>query len=166
MTGLRKAAAQAQEVLTAKIDKKIIDMVSNAGMIYFAGRDNGVAAELALKTNEITRKKSAFLEGTFALHGIEEVMDRDEVLIWIDPFDFDQEKFMECIVKGAGVNVIAISAKKTLFPTIVIPDGGQYAEYLQLLAGWNILVETGIALKIDLDHPKRARKVGNEYVPA
>jgi glucosamine--fructose-6-phosphate aminotransferase (isomerizing) len=166
MTGLRKAAAQAQEVLTAKIDKKIIDMVSNAGMIYFAGRDNGVAAELALKTNEITRKKSAFLEGTFALHGIEEVMDRNEVLIWIDPFDFDQEKFMECIVKGAGVNVIAISAKKTLFPTIVIPDGGQYAEYLQLLAGWNILVETGIALKIDLDHPKRARKVGNEYVPA
>jgi glucosamine--fructose-6-phosphate aminotransferase (isomerizing) len=166
MTGLRKAAAQAEEVLTAKIDKKIIDMVSNAGMIYFAGRDNGVAAELALKTNEITRKKSAFLEGTFALHGIEEVMNRNEVLIWVDPFDYDQDKFMECIVKGAGVNVIAISAKKTIFPTIVIPDGGQYAEYLQLLAGWNILVETGITLKIDLDHPKRARKVGNEYVHA
>jgi len=34
--------------------------------------NNGVAEELALKTNEITRKKSAFLEGTFAVHGIEE----------------------------------------------------------------------------------------------
>jgi len=164
MIGLTKAAAQAEEVLTAKIDRKIIDMISKADMIYFVGRDNGVAAELALKTNEITRKKSAFYEGTFALHGIEEVMNRNEVLIWVDPFDYDHDKFMECIVKGAGVNVIAISKKKTIFPTIVIPDGGQYAEYIQLLAGWNILVETGISLRIDLDHPKRARKVGNEYV--
>ena len=108
MTGLRKAAAQAEEVLTARIDRKIIDMVSKADMIYFAGRDNGVAAELALKTNEIIRKKSAFLEGTFALHGIEEVMNKNEVLIWVDPFEHDHDKFMECIVKGAGVNVIAI----------------------------------------------------------
>jgi glucosamine--fructose-6-phosphate aminotransferase (isomerizing) len=165
MAGLKKASEQAEEVLTAKIDKKIISMVTNADMIYFAGRDNGVAAELALKTNEITRKKSAFLEGTFALHGIEEVMNKNEVLIWVDPFGHDHDKFMECIVKGAGVNVIAIAREKTIFPTIVIPDGKDFAEYLQLMAGWNILVETGIALKIDLDHPRRARKVGNEYVP-
>jgi len=165
MAGLRKAADQAEEVLTAKIDKKIIDMVRNAGMVWFAGRDNGVAAELALKTNEITRKKSSFLEGTFALHGIEEVMNKNDVLIWVDPFEHDHDKFMECIVKGAEVNVIAIAKEKTIFPTIVIPDGGQFAEYLQLAAGWNVLVETGIALKIDLDHPRRARKVGNEYVP-
>jgi glucosamine--fructose-6-phosphate aminotransferase (isomerizing) len=166
MSGLRKAAAQMEEVLTAKVEKKIIDMVRNAGMVYFAGRDNGVAAELALKTNEITRKKSAFLEGTFALHGIEEVMNKDEVLIWVGPFEHDHDKFMECIVKGAGVHVIAIAEEKTIFPTIVIPKGGDYAEYLQLAAGWNVLVETGIALGIDPDHPVRARKVGNEYVPA
>ncbi len=124
-----------EEVLTAKIDRKIITMMHDADMIWFAGRDNGVAAELALKTNEITRKKSGFLEGTFALHGIEEVMNRGDVLIWV------------------------------AFPTIVIPDGGDYAEYLQLTAGWNLLVETGISLGIDPDHPVRARKVGNEYVP-
>ena len=164
MTGLRKAASQMEEVLTAKIDKKIISMMRDAEMIWFAGRDNGVAAELALKTNEITRKKSGFLEGTFALHGIEEVMNRGDVLIWVDPFEHDRDKFMECIVKGVGVNVIAISDEKTEFPTIVIPKGGDYAEYLQQAAGWNLLVDTGIALNIDLDHPVRARKVGNEYV--
>ena len=166
MTGLKKAAAQVEEVLITRIDKKIIDLISRSDVIYFAGRDNGVAAELALKTNEITRKRSAFYEGTFALHGIEEIMNRNEVLIWVDPFDHDQDKFMECIVKGVGVNVIAVSTHKTIFPTIMIPDGGQYAEYVQLAAGWNILVETGVSLKIDLDHPKRARKVGNEYGPA
>jgi glucosamine--fructose-6-phosphate aminotransferase (isomerizing) len=166
MTGLKKAAAQVEQVLTTRIDRKIIDMISNSDVIYFAGRDNGVAAELALKTNEITRKRSAFYEGTFALHGVEEVMNTNEVLIWVDPFDSNQDKFMECIVKGLGVNVIAISTHKTIFPTIVIPDGGQYAEYIQLAAGWNILVETGVSLKIDPDHPRRARKVGNEYIPA
>jgi glucosamine--fructose-6-phosphate aminotransferase (isomerizing) len=165
MEGLKSLAEKTEQVLTAKIDKGIIDIIKNANIIYFAGRDNGVAAELALKTNEITRKKSAFLEGTFALHGIEEVMDKNEVMILVDPFDVDQDKFYECLVKGVGINIIAVSAGKTMFPTISIPKDDQYAEYIQLTAGWNILVETGIALGIDLDHPKRARKVGNEYVP-
>jgi len=165
MEGLGTLAGQTEEVLTSPIDKSITELLIKTDIIYFAGRDNGVAQEIALKANEITRKRSAFYEGTFALHGIEEIMNKDEVLIWVDPFDDDQDKFMECIVKGVGVHVIAISTKPTIFPTIVIPDGGQYAEYLQLAAGWNILIETGLALGVDLDHPKRARKVGNKYIP-
>ena len=164
MDGLKELAEKTEQVLTAGIDKAIIDIIKNADVIYFAGRDNGVAAELALKTNEITRKKSDFLEGTYALHGIEEVMDKNEVLIWVDPFDVDQDKFLECLVKNVGINLIALSSRETTFPTIKIPESDQYSEYLQLTAGWNILVETGVALGIDLDHPKRARKVGNEYV--
>jgi glucosamine--fructose-6-phosphate aminotransferase (isomerizing) len=164
MEGLKELAEKTNLALTAKIDKGIIDIIMKADLIYFAGRNNGVAEELALKTNEITRKKSAFLEGTFAVHGIEEVMNKNEVLIWIDPFESEQEKFNECLVKGVGMNIIAVSPAKTLFPTIIIPDGGQYAEYVQLAAGWNILVETGIALGINLDKPERARKVGNEYM--
>lgn len=165
MTGLGELADKVQQVLTAPIDSEITASIRNAGLVYFAGRDNGVAGELALKTNEITRKKSDFLEGTFALHGIEEIMNKNEVLIWIDPFEADQDKFYECLVKGAGISIIAVSTKKTIFPTIIIPDGGEYSEYVQLAAGWNILVETGVALGINLDKPQRARKVGNEYVP-
>lgn len=165
MEGLKDLAKKTEEALTLNIDPAITKIISKASMIYFAGRNTGVAEELALKTNEITRKKSAFLEGTFAVHGIEEVMDKTEVLIWIDPFDTEEEKFNECLVKGVGMNIIAVSTKKTMFPTIIIPDGAQYAEYVQLAAGWNILVETGISLGIDLDKPTRARKVGNEYIP-
>jgi glucosamine--fructose-6-phosphate aminotransferase (isomerizing) len=165
MEGLKELADKTAEALTTKIDPAITEIISKASMIYFAGRNNGVAEELALKTTEITRKKSAFLEGTFAVHGIEEVMDKTEVVIWIEPFSTEQEKFNECLVKGVGLNIIAVSAKKTMFPTIIIPDGGQYAEYVQLAAGWNILVETGISLGINLDKPTRARKVGNEYIP-
>ena len=165
MDGLKDLAAKTEEALTLKIDPAVTAIISKASMIYFAGRNNGVAEELALKTNEITRKKSAFLEGTFAVHGIEEVMDKSEVLIWIEPFETEMEKFNECLVKAVGLNIIAVSTKKTMFPTIIIPDGGQYAEYVQLAAGWNILVETGISLGINLDKPTRARKVGNEYIP-
>ncbi len=165
MTGLGELADKVQQVLTDPIDSEITATIRNAGLVYFAGRDNGVAGELALKTNEITRKKSDFLEGTFALHGIEEIMNKNEVLIWMDPFEADQDKFYECLVKGAGISIIAVSTKKTIFPTIIIPDGGEYSEYVQLAAGWNILVETGVALGINLDKPQRARKVGNEYVP-
>jgi len=163
MKGLKKLADHFHEALTAKIDPKVIDLIKSSDIIYFAGRDNGVAGELALKTNEITRKRSAFLEGTFALHGTEEVMDKGQVLIWMDPFDVDQDKFMERLVRGVGIHVIAVSSEKTIFPTITIPDGGQYAEYVQIAAGWNILVEAGIALGVNLDKPQRARKIGNEY---
>ncbi|HLP71565.1 MAG TPA: SIS domain-containing protein [Bacteroidales bacterium] len=165
MDGLDKLSKQVEEALTLKIDPQITDTIRKASIIYFAGRNNGAAEELALKTNEITRKKSAFLEGTFAVHGIEEVMDKSEVLIWIEPFQSELDKFNECLVKGVGMNIIAVSTKKTIFPTIIIPDAGQYAEYVQLTAGWNILVETGISLNINLDKPTRARKVGNEYIP-
>jgi glutamine---fructose-6-phosphate transaminase (isomerizing) len=163
--GLSDLAAKTEKALTLEIDPAITSIISKASMIYFAGRNNGVAEELALKTNEITRKKSAFLEGTFAVHGIEEVMDKSEVVIWIEPFPEEIEKFNDCLAKGVGLNIIAVSTKKTIFPTIIIPDGGVYAEYVQLAAGWNILVETGIALGINLDKPTRARKVGNEYIP-
>ena len=165
MDGLSSVGKQCEDALTLKIDPEITNTIRNASIIYFAGRNNGVAEELALKTNEITRKKSAYLEGTFAVHGIEEVMDKTEVLIWIDPFKSEQDKFNECLVKGVGMKIIAVSSAKTIFPTIIIPDAGQYAEYVQLTAGWNILVETGISLNINLDKPTRARKVGNEYIP-
>ena len=163
MEGLQEFSEQFETALTSKIDSEIIKIIKEASVIYFAGRNNGVAEELALKTNEITRKKSAYLEGTFAVHGIEEIMDKSDVLIWIDPFENEQEKFNESFVKGVGMNVIAVSPKKTMFPTIIIPDGGEYSEYIQLAAGWNILVETGISIGVNLDKPVRARKVGNEY---
>ena len=67
--------------------------IAQAPVIYFAGRNNGVAEELTLKTNEITHKKSDFLEGTYAVHGIEEIMKPDEVVVVIDPFPAEVEKF-------------------------------------------------------------------------
>ena len=145
------------------ISKKIVDVASNATTIYFAGYNDGVAEELTLKTNEITRKKSDFLEGTYAVHGIEEVMDKNDVVFVVDPIDEEIEKFQEVLVKGVGLEVIAIADRDTPFTTIRTPSAGGMNPYLYLCAGWNLLVEIGLRMGIDLDKPERARKVGNEF---
>ncbi len=153
-----------ESALTLKIDPEIIQAAINAPTIYFAGYNDGVAEELTLKTNEITRKKSDFLEGTYAVHGIEEVMDKNDIVFVMDPIDDEIGKFQEALVKGVGLKVVAVSTKETAFDTIVIPDAGAMNPYLYLCTGWNILVEIGLALGIDLDKPERARKVGNEFI--
>ena len=33
----------------------------------------------------------------------------------------------------------------------------------EMAAGWNLLVETGLRLGVNIDKPERARKVGNEF---
>ena len=157
-------AAHFREALTTPIPPDLVVKLANARTIYWAGRNDGVAEELTLKTNEITRKRSEFLEGTYAVHGIEEVMDASDVVIWLDPYAGSMSKFDDVLVKGVKLTVIAVSSQPTPFPTILIPDAGDLSGFVQMAAGWNLLVETGIALGINLDQPERARKVGNEFV--
>jgi glucosamine--fructose-6-phosphate aminotransferase (isomerizing) len=164
LDGLPAASAAVRTALESAIDPDLVKAVAAAPVIYFSGRNNGVAEELTLKTNEITRKKSAFLEGTYAVHGIEEVMNPDEVVVLVDPFPEEEEKFTQVLATGVGMRVFAISDRQTSFPTLRIPAAAGFDEYVQLAAGWNLLVEVGIALGIDPDKPVRARKVGNEFL--
>src|SRR5512133_17716 len=165
---MRKALALLPEAmekaLTTPVDKKIIEMVSKAETIYFAGYNDGVAEELTLKTNEITHRKSDFLEGTYAAHGIEEVLKKNDIVFVVDPIDVEIQKFEEVLVKGVGLNVVAIADRDTTFTTIKVASAGEMNPYVYLAAGWNLLVEIGIGTGIDLDKAERARKVGNEFV--
>lgn len=158
------AAAAVHAALTATLDSGLVRTLAEAPTIYFAGYHDGVAEELTLKTNEIARKKSDFLEGTYAVHGIEEVMDPQDVVVVIAPIEEEAGKFEEVLVDGVGLTVVAIAPVDTRFPTIRVPDAGEMNPYVFLAAGWNLLVEIGLSLEIDLDKPERARKVGNELV--
>ena len=152
------------EALTTPINKEIVQKATNAPTIYFAGYNDGVAEELTLKTNEITRKKSDFLEGTYAVHGIEEVMDSNDIVFVVDPIEDEINKFQEVLVDGVGLKVVAIADRETPFETIRVPEASELAPYVYLCAGWNVLVEIGMTLGINLDKPERARKVGNELI--
>jgi glucosamine--fructose-6-phosphate aminotransferase (isomerizing) len=84
-------------------------------------------------------------------------------VIWVEPYADSFQKFTDVLVKGVGLTVIAISTEPTPFPTIRIPASGNLQSYVNMCAGWNVLVEVGVKLGIDLDKPQRARKVGNEF---
>lgn len=159
---LQRAADDGAAVLAADPAPDIVEAVAGASLLYFSGRNNGVAEELALKANEITRKKSIFLEGTYALHGIEEVMQRDECIILIEPFAAEIEKYRDILAVKAGLRLIAVASFDTPFPTFKIPTRAGFDSYLQLMAGWNILAAAGLAGGVNLDKPLYARKVGNE----
>lgn len=160
---LEETAQAAETVLQAEYPAEMMAKLIESPLVYFAGRNNGVAEELTLKTNEITRKKSDFLEGTYLLHGIEEVMNAGETIVIIEPFEEECAKIQELLVEKIGVHVFAIASKETIFPTITIPRVGIMTPFLQLMAGWNLLVQMGIAMGVDLDKPQRARKVGNAF---
>lgn len=162
----RDRLAQAMEaVLTQTIPPEIVGAAVAAPVVYFAGRNDGVAEELTLKTNEITRKRSDFLEGTYAVHGIEEVMTAQELVVLVDPFPEQEEKFRRVLREGVGMSVVALADRDTAFPTVRVPkEAPEMMPYLYLAAGWNLLVEIGVAAGIDLDKPDRARKVGNEFI--
>lgn len=161
---LSRLADTMQSALEAEVQPEIVARLAGSPTLYWAGRNNGVAEELTLKSNEITRKKSDYLEGTYAVHGIEEVMDPRDTVIVIDPFEDEEEKFREVLEKGVGMSVFAIAARTTIFPTIRIEAYEGFQPYVELAAGWNLLVEIGIGLGRDLDTAERARKVGNEFV--
>ena len=94
---LDELADKMNEALTDELDPNLVKLIAEAGTIYWAGRNDGVAEELTLKTNEITRKQADFLEGTYAVHGIEEVMNANDVVLWIDPYPDSEEKFAEVL---------------------------------------------------------------------
>ena len=156
-----EAGRMARQVLEMTIESALIEKLAAAPMIYYAARNNGVAEELTLKTNEIMRRKSVFLEGTYLLHGVEEIMNPDEVVVLIDPFPSELAIIKKNLADTIGMTVIAIAREETPLPTIRIPSLGDYDTFLQLLAGWSLLAHTGVALGIDLDKPRRARKIGN-----
>ena len=157
-----KAADAAAAVLAEKLPQEMIDAVANARTVYFAGRDDGVGEELTLKMNEIARQKSDYLEGTYALHGIEEVMKPYETVVLIEPFAAEIAQYQKILSQGVGMRVIALASFDTPVPTFKLPRVQGFDGYIRLMAGWNVITSAALANEIDIDKPVRVRKVGNE----
>ena len=87
-----------------------------------------------------------------------------DVVVLVDPFEAEWQRIKERYVDAINIRLIVIAPKQTPFETIIIPALKGYDGYIQLLAGWNLLVQTGIARSVNLDKPQRARKIGNEYI--
>ncbi len=88
----KELAEKFSRALSLPVPPAILQKLTAADVIHWSGRNAGAAEELTLKTNEITRKRSAYLEGTYAVHGIEEVMSRQDAVIVLDPFEAEDSQ--------------------------------------------------------------------------
>lgn len=154
-----RIADAVREALLADIPSDSIEKLAKARTAYFSGMDDGVAEELALKCNEILRKPSRFLEGTFLLHGVEEVMGPEDALVVVSPFEGSEEKIRTVLGK-TGIAIVGIGASE--IDGVRVDASGESRPYALLAAGWLLLGFAGLRLGIDVDHPVRARKIGNE----
>jgi len=158
---LPQAADAAAQILSTPIPPAMADALAKADTIYVAGPNTGVAEEIALKSCEIIRKKSFYLEGTYVLHGIEEVMQPTDCVLLIAPYAAEMERYQKVLSQNIGLGVVSVSAEDTCFPTLRIPQIAGFDNYLQMLACWGLLAASGQRCGIDIDKPLRARKVGN-----
>jgi glutamine---fructose-6-phosphate transaminase (isomerizing) len=163
LDGLHETGKTFEESLSQDISPKLVKLTAEAPFIYFAGWNNGVAEELSLKAGELLRKKTRYLDGTLLLHGIEEIMDRGELVVLIDPYEEEEAIIRKRLEENIGVNVIAISERQTIFPGIPVAEAPGFECYIQMAAVWNLLVKASLMLGLDIDHPARVKKVGNVY---
>ena len=155
--GLAALPAHIKESLMLPIPPEMVKLAMNAETIYLQVTMTVWPKSLRSKPMKL-HATNPILEGTYAFHGVEEVMMKGDVVFWIDPILDEYEKIQDCLIKGAGVHVIAIADRDTPFPTIKTPSAGDFNPYVFLCAGWNLLVEIGIACGLDLDHPVRASR--------
>lgn len=159
--GQMQAALLAHDVLNMALPTSMAETLAAAQTIYVAGRNDGVAEEIALKSCEITRVKSFYLEGTYVLHGIEEVMTPQDAVLLIEPYPQEIARYQQVLREGVKLPVLAIASFATPFPTLRIPHDMNFGGYLHLMAGWRLLAAAGLLRGVDLDKTVRARKVGN-----
>lgn len=150
------------ENINIDVPGSMLDALTGASYLYFAGRATGVADEIALKAHEIARKRAFFYPDTHIVHGIEEAIEANPIVL------FEPDKFKKFLgdfkgfSKRANCRLFGIGSHK-IIEGIKIKSTPYFENYCLLAGGWGLLKSIAKKLNIDIDHPKKALKVGNPY---
>jgi len=148
--------------INANVPNNMVNALANASSVYFIGRKTGVADEIALKSHEIARKNAFFYPDTHIIHGIEESIESNPIVL------FEPSKFKNFIgdftnfSKRIDSRLYGIDSKR-LIEGIKIKSTPYFENYCLLAAGWGLLRSVAKRLSINIDKPKKALKVGNPY---
>jgi len=135
--------------------------LSNARRVFWADGGTGVGAELALKTMEVTGLPGLYAPGNLLLHGIEETLSSQDLVIWVDPAPEDRS-LREAIAESTGASCLVIGGMSSTWP---LQDVGPLSPLVQLVLGWRVVEALALSQGRDPDRPRRARKVGNPASP-
>lgn len=151
MASLRQAVV---DLLDVPIPEALQSALVGTRRIWWADAETGIADELALKTAELCGLLGIAAPGTMALHGLEEVFQDGDRVIWLHA-DARDAALREKVAATTGTPQIILP---DLWP---LPDLGVWRELLLLVQGWRLLGHGAAALGRDPAKPTRARKVGN-----
>ena len=144
------------------VPNSMSDALAKASSIYFIGRKTGVADEITLKAHEIARKNAFFYPDTHIVHGIEESIESNPIVL------FEPSKFKNFIgdfrdfSKRINSSLYGIDSKR-LIDGVKIKSIRYFENYCLLAAGWGLLRNIAKKQNINMDKPKKAVKVGNPY---
>ncbi len=131
--------------------------LSNARRVFWADGGTGVGAELALKTMEVTGLPGLYAPGNLLLHGIEETLGAQDLVIWVDPSPEDRA-LREAIAESTGASSLVLGGAHGSWS---LQDLGLLSPLAQLVLGWRVVEALALSQGRDPDRPRRARKVGN-----
>lgn len=156
--GLTVPVAELRAAVAALLDAPLPAPLSaalvGAQRIWWADAETGVADELALKTAELCGLPGIAAPGTMALHGLEEVFQPGDRVVWLHA-DARDDALRQRVAASTGTPQVIVP---TLWP---LPALGVWRELLLLVQGWRILGGLATSLGRDPAKPNRARKVGN-----
>lgn len=148
--------------LNLPIDTRLTLAIAGAQTVYFVGGSTGIGEEVALKFNELAKKKSKFIPGTQILHGSEEVIEKGDVvfLLFADKYRDYADRFRQmkektgCFFVTVGQNwpISDADAKLELV--------SNYKPYCYLAYFWNILTKYALLRGYSLDKADKIAKVG------
>lgn len=148
--------------INVDVDNALLEKLEKFDQYYFVGLDNGVAEEMTLKCYEIVRKRAFFFPDTHIVHGVVEAINGGCAVV------FGPENFTSYISdfqnfqKTTGCELIGVG-ESSFMEGIQIKANETFKDYCLLAGGWGLLRNIAKSLKLDMDHPVRATKVGNPF---
>lgn len=159
---LKEAGDFIYENINLETDKVIIEGLSMSENFFMVGLDDGVAEEITLKAYEITRKVALFYPGTHIVHGVAEAIEGNYAIVFNTTRYADYIKDFEDFSKKTNCRVIGVDRNGGI-KGLKIKMNEEFSDYCLLSGGWCILLNVAKNLDIDVDHPRKASKVGNPY---
>lgn len=148
--------------INVNVSNNMLNALADASSLYFVGRTTGVGNEITLKSHEIARKNAFFYPDTHIIHGIEESIEANPIIL------FEPTKFKNFIndfknfSKRTGCRLFGID-KNNIIDGITIKSTPFFENYCLLAGGWGLLKDIAKKLNLNIDKPKKAVKIGNPY---
>lgn len=148
--------------IKCEIDPKLLVLISGARTIYFTGGSFGIGEEIALKFNELAKKKTKYIPGTQILHGSEEVIEKGDVVfvLFADRYKPYYDRFKQMREK-TGCYIFTVGNGSTLSEFhLDIGMVDSFKPYCILSYFWNILTKFALMKGFSLDKGEKIVKVG------